>query len=166
MATEIADYKVLTRDGPFELREYPQFKTVRTAAGDGDFMRLFRYISGGNAAERKIAMTAPVLIKHDGERTGMSFIVPRDVAAGDVPAPKDAAVTTDTLPAGRFAVYRYSGRRNETNEKKALAELRTWAEKRHFATKDDPVFGYYDPPWVLPFLRRNEVMLPLAGTQP
>ena len=166
MATETPDYKVLTSSGPFELREYPQLKTVRTTSGDGDFMRLFRYISGGNVAEKKIPMTAPVLIKHDGEKKGMSFIVPRDVAAGEVPAPKDAAVKTDTLPAARFAVYRYSGRHNEASEKRALAELRSWAERRRIATKGDPVFGYYDPPWVLPFLRRNEVMLEIAGTQP
>lgn len=166
MATEIPDYKVLTHDGAFEVREYPQLKTVRTPAGDGDFMRLFRYISGGNVAERKIAMTAPVLIKHEGEKAGMSFIVPRDVATGEVPAPKDAAVTTDTLHAGRFAVYRYSGRRNETNERKALAELKAWIDKHRLAVTGDPFFGYYDPPWVLPFLRRNEVMLPISGTQP
>ena len=166
MATETPEYKILTRDGQFELREYPPLKTVRTAAGEGDFMRLFRYISGGNAADQKIAMTAPVLVKHGGENPGMSFIVPREVAAAEVPKPTDTAVKVDTLRSGRFAVYRYSGRRNETNESKALAELQMWAGKRHFAVAGEPVFAYYDPPWVLPFLRRNEVMLPIAGTKP
>ncbi|MGA1130094.1 MAG: SOUL family heme-binding protein, partial [Chthoniobacterales bacterium] len=70
------DYKVLSQDGKFEVREYPALTLVRTTSGDGDFMRLFRYISGGNEAEQKIAMTAPVLMKHEGEDTGMSFIVP------------------------------------------------------------------------------------------
>jgi len=139
---------------------------VRTASGDGDFMRLFRYISGGNEAEQKIAMTAPVLMKHQGDDQGMSFIVPRDVAAGKVPAPTDAAVTKDDLPAGHFAVYRYSGRRNEANEKEALGKLRAWIDKRRLEVEGDPIFGYYDPPWIPPFLRRNEVMLRVAGTQP
>ena len=166
MATETPDYKVLLEDGKFEVREYPALTLVRTDSGDGDFMRLFRYISGGNEAEQKIAMTAPVLMKHEGENTGMSFIVPRDVAAAKVPVPTDSSVTMDALPAGRFAVYRYSGGRNEANEQAALKELRAWVEKRRLEVEGDPMFGYYDPPWIPPFLRRNEVMLRVDGTQP
>lgn len=166
MATETPDYKVLLQDGKFEVREYPALTLVRTASGDGDFMRLFRYISGGNEAEQKIAMTAPVLMKHEGESTGMSFIVPKDVAAKKVPAPKDSAVTMDELPAGRFAVYQYSGGRNEANEQEALSKLRAWVDKRRLEVEGDPMFGYYDPPWIPPFMRRNEVMLHLDGTQP
>lgn len=166
MATETPDYKVLTQDGKFEVRDYPALTLVRTASGDGDFMRLFRYISGGNEADKKIAMTAPVLMKHQGDNPGMSFIVPRDVAAGKVPAPKDAAVAMAQLPSGHFAVYRYSGARNEANEQEALAKLRTWIDKRRLEVTGDPLFGYYDPPWIPPFMRRNEVMLRVAGTQP
>lgn len=166
MATETPDYKVLSQDGSFEVREYPTLTLVRTASGDGDFMRLFRYISGGNEAEQKIAMTAPVLMKHEGENTGMSFIVPKDVAAAKVPAPKDSAVMMDSLPAGQFAVYRYSGGRNEANEQEALGKLRAWVEKRQLQVTGEPLFGYYDPPWIPPFMRRNEVMLRIAGTQP
>ena len=166
MATEIPDYKILSHDGKFEVREYPALTLVRTASGDGDFMRLFRYISGSNEAEQKIAMTAPVLMKHQGENTGMSFIVPKDVAAKKVPAPKDPAVMADTLPDGRFAVYRYSGGRNEANEQEALGKLREWAGRQQFEVTGDPLFGYYDPPWIPPFMRRNEVMLRIAAPQP
>ena len=166
MATETPDYKVLTQDGKFEVREYPALTLVRTASGDGDFMRLFRYISGGNEAELKIAMTAPVLMKHEGEDTGMSFIVPKEVAAKAVPAPKDSAVMMDNLPAGQFAVYRYSGGRNEKNEQEALGELRAWVGKKGLEVTGEPLFGYYDPPWIPPFMRRNEVMLRMAGSQP
>lgn len=164
MATETPDYKVLSQDGKFEVREYPALTLVRTTSGDGDFMRLFRYISGGNEAEQKIAMTAPVLMKHEGEDTGMSFIVPKDVAAGKVPAPKDAAVEMDDLPAGRFAVYRYSGGRNEANEQEALGKLRAWVDRQGLEVEGEPLFGYYDPPWIPPFMRRNEVMLRVGET--
>ena len=166
LAIEMPDYKILSQDGKFEVREYPALTLVRTASGDGDFMRLFGYISGENAAEQKIAMTAPVLMKHRGDDSGMSFIVPKEVAAKAVPAPKDPRVMTDSLPAGPFAVYRYSGGRNEANEQAALAKLRTWVDQRRLEIAGEPVFGYYDPPWIPPFLRRNEVMLRVAGTQP
>ena len=166
MAIEIPDYKVTVQDGKFEVREYPEMTVVRTSSGDGDFMRLFRYISGGNEGEQKIAMTAPVLMKNEGENAGMSFIVPREVAAAKVPVPKDAAVETDTVPAGPFAVYRYSGGRNEANEQEALGALQAWVDKKRLEVVGEPLFGYYDPPWIPPFLRRNEVMLRVAGTQP
>jgi hypothetical protein len=166
MAIEIPDYKVTVQDGKFEVREYPEMTVVRTSSGDGDFMRLFRYISGGNEGEQKIAMTAPVLMKNEGENAGMSFIVPREVAAAKVPVPKDASVETDTVPAGPFAVYRYSGGRNEANEQEALGALRAWVDNKRLEVVGEPLFGYYDPPWIPPFLRRNEVMLRVAGTQP
>lgn len=166
-ATEIAAYTVSARDGDFELRDYPALALVRTESGEGDFMRLFRYISGGNKAGQKIAMTAPVLVGHEGEKKGMSFVMPEKVAAtGEVPAPEDPAVVKDSLPAGQFAVYRYSGGRSEANEQEALAKLRAWVGARRLEATGEPLFAYYDPPWIPPFLRRNEVMLRIAATQP
>ena len=166
MATETPDYKVLVQDGKFEVRDYPALTLVRTATGDGDFMRLFRYISGGNEADQEIAMTAPVLMKNEAGQGGMSFILPRDVAAGKVPVPKDTAVTMDDLPAGHFAVYRFSGGRNQANEEEALGKLRAWVDNRRLEVEGEPLFAYYDPPWIPTFLRRNEVMLRVSGTQP
>jgi hypothetical protein len=129
-------------------------------------MRLFGYISGGNEADQKIAMTAPVLMKNEAGQSGMSFILPRDVAAGKVPVPKDSAVTMDDLPAGHFAVYRFSGGRNQANEEEALGKLRAWVDTRRLEVEVEPLFAYYDPPWIPTFLRRNEVMLRMSGTQP
>jgi hypothetical protein len=165
-ATEQPDYKLLAKDGKFEIREYPSLSVVRTASGDGDFMRLFRYISGDNVAEQKIAMTSPVLVQHEGEKTGMSFILPREVAAAGVPDPQDEAVAVDTLEARRFAVYRFSGGRNQRNEDRATMALAGWLAKSQLIPSGPPVFAYYDPPWIPTFLRRNEVMLEVAGSQP
>lgn len=162
MAIETPDYKILEQDGKFEVREYPAMTVARTAMGDGDFMRLFRYISGGNEAEQKIAMTAPVLVQHKGEDRGMSFVVPREVAAKKVPAPKADDVSVDEMPAAKFSVFTYSARRTDANEAEALSKLRAWAEKKNLKTEGEPVFAYYDPPWTLPFMRRNEVMLRVA----
>jgi hypothetical protein len=163
MAIETPDYKLVSDDGMFEMRDYPAMTVARTATGDGDFMRLFRYISGRNEAEQKIAMTAPVLVQHKGEESGMSFVVPRKVAVAKVPAPKAAEVSIDTMPAARFAVFTYSGLRTEKNEADALGKLRAWMEKKNLKAEGEPVFAYYDPPWTLPFMRRNEVMLRVAA---
>ena len=162
MAIETPDYKVAAQEGKFEVRDYPAMTVARTAMGDGDFMRLFRFISGGNEAGQKIAMTAPVMVQHQGSESGMSFVVPREVAAGKVPAPKAAEVSVDTMPAARFAVFTYSGRRTDKNEAEALGKLRAWMQRKNLRAEGEPVFAYYDPPWTLPFMRRNEVMLRVA----
>lgn len=162
MATETADYKVTSQDGKFEIRDYPALKVARTTSGQGDFMRLFRYISGNNEGGQKIAMTAPVLIRHEGEKQGMSFFMPRDVAAGAVPKPTDGAVELDAFGPGHFAVARFSGGRNPANESKALEALRRWMASQQLQPDGAPIFAYYDPPWIPGFLRRNEVMLRVA----
>jgi predicted transcriptional regulator YdeE len=166
MAIETPNYKTVEQDGKFEVRDYPAMSVARTAMGDGDFMRLFRYISGSNESEQKIAMTAPVLVQHQGEDKGMSFVVPREVAATKVPAPKADDVSVEQMPAARFAVFTYSGRRTDKNEGEALSKLRAWMEKKNLRPEGEPVFAYYDPPWTLPFMRRNEVMLRVSRTQP
>ena len=50
---ETAPYKVIRADGDFEIREYPELKIATTArdADNSSFMRLFRYIDGGNVAK-------------------------------------------------------------------------------------------------------------------
>ena len=63
---ETPDYKLVSSEGVFEIRDYP-FLTLVTApmpqrGADGAFMKLFRFISGKNDRSEKIAMTTPVLM--------------------------------------------------------------------------------------------------------
>ena len=65
---ESAPYKMVRRDGKFELRDYPALTVVETPMGgggsngaNGSFNRLFRFITGNNEAKQKIAMTTPGL---------------------------------------------------------------------------------------------------------
>jgi DNA gyrase inhibitor GyrI len=164
-AYESAPYHVVRADGKFELRDYPPLKVVETpmsvsgSSADGSFMRLFRFISGNNAAKQKIAMTTPVFMSGSGSNATMAFVLPAKLPAGEVPKPTDGAVTVRELPAGRFAVLRFRGGRNAKNEAESLAKLKAWMEKQGLSVLSPPVYGYFDPPWTPPFLRRNEVML-------
>ena len=78
MATEEAPYTVIKTDGIFELREYaPQVLAEimvdgeLEGAGNKAFRPLFRYISGDNQSQTKIAMTAPVSQEQQGEEIAM-----------------------------------------------------------------------------------------------
>ncbi len=155
---ETAPFKVLRSDGAFEVREYPALKVAATSRnGDNDsFMRLFRYIDGANETKEKVAMTTPVFME-GGE---MRFVVPEKSKA-DTPKPSSEKVAVKELPARTMAIYRFSGWTSATLEKESLEKLRAWIKANKFEAAGDPLYAYYNPPWTLGPLRRNEVLIPL-----
>jgi DNA gyrase inhibitor GyrI len=157
---ETAPYRVVRTDGNVELREYPTLAIVQTPmrGADDSFMRLFRYIDGQNTATQKIAMTTPVFMTGNE----MAFVLPVKTPADQIPQPKNSQVAVGSIPAGKFAVMRFGGRRNASNETNAVAALTAWLQRENLTATGDPIFGYFDPPWTPPFMRRNEVMLRLA----
>jgi hypothetical protein len=162
---ESAPYKVVRADGKFEVRDYPALRVVETpmsgggSGSDGSFNRLFRFITGGNEAKQKIAMTTPVFMSGGDSNTTMAFVLPANLKTGQAPEPTDGAVKVRELEAGRFAVLRFSGGRNATKEAETLGRLTKWMAAEGLGVLSPPVYGYFDPPWTPAFLRRNEVML-------
>lgn len=161
---ESAPYKVVRADGKFELRDYPAITVVETPmanpdGSDGSFRRLFRFITGANEGKQKIAMTTPVFMSGGATNQMMAFVLPAKLKPGSVPKPADGTVQVRELPAGRFAVLRFSGGRNAKKEAEALERLKAWMLKGALGGASSPVYGYFDPPWTPSFLRRNEVML-------
>jgi hypothetical protein len=43
------------------------------------------------------------------------------------------------------------------------AELRRCAADQNLSGIGEPALAFYNPPWTLPFLRRNEIILGLAA---
>jgi hypothetical protein len=166
---ESAAYEVIESDGKFEIREYPDLVLVATDSKmdsqgrDGSFMRLFRYISGANEAEQKIAMTTPVFMGGEiGEADGsMGFVVPKEVAAKGAPAPKGEDVELRVRKGGRFAVIRFSGQLDSELAQEKEAELRRWMGRRGVEGKASAEAAGYDPPFTPASLRRNEILIRL-----
>ena len=164
-------YRVVESDGPFEIRHYPGMVVVRTPLDNPDmtesssFMRLFRYISGSNDSEQKIAMTSPVMTSTSDDDTGafMSFIVPTDVAAKGAPQPTGDEVDLETISEGRFAVYRFSGRWARDKFDDARTELEVWLDEQGLKTSGNAIVANYDSPFTPPMMRRNEVWFRLES---
>lgn len=156
---ETAPCKVIRTDGAFEIREYPELKIATTSrdADNSSFMRLFRYIDGGNAAKEKISMTTPVFMLAGK----MAFVVP-EKHKKDTPAPVSPHVKVDILKARRVAVYRFNGFQTKEREQQALAKLKAWMKQNKLSEAGAPFSAYYDPPWTPGFLRRNEVLAPVS----
>ena len=118
-----------------------------------------RFITGGNEAGQKIAMTTPVLMSGSESNATMAFVLPAKLTTARVPKPSDGALTVRELAAGRFAVLRFRGGRNADNEAESLRRLQAWMATNGLSAKSPPVYAYFDPPWTPTILRRNEVML-------
>ena len=173
-------YAVVERlDRGVEIRSYAPRLAVETDArgqGDGDaFGRLFRYITGANRAGDRIAMTAPVEsggqyiaqriamtvpVERDGTGT-MRFFLPRAVAAAGAPAPTEPGVRLVEVPAERVAALRFSGRLTPEARAAQAGILAAVLAAAGRAPAGAPFVMGYDPPFAIPFLRRNEVAVRL-----
>ncbi len=165
-AYESAEYTVLEKDGNIELREYPDLMmaTTRMASvdgNDGSFGRLFRYFSGGNQEQQKVAMTTPVFMKQQTDLSPgqMGFVIPKKVAESAAPEPGGDRVSLTKRVGGMFAVIRFSGRPDDDSRSAQVAKLTTWIEQRGYKTEEGSEFAGYDPPWTPGPLRRNEILI-------
>jgi hypothetical protein len=168
------DYAVISKSGKVEIRRYedmvgavtPTAKDNQSGRNSG-FARLFRYITGENEGKTKIAMTSPVFMASDDDANELSmmFVMPKETVKSGVPKPSSGAVSVTTTKGGDFAVLRFKGHRSQEAQKEALASLRESITKQGLKSVGDPIFAYYDPPWIPEFARRNEVLLRITGVK-
>jgi SOUL heme-binding protein len=175
-------YQVTSSDGAFEIRSYGPMIAAeavvggeRKAAINEGFRLIAAYIFGANMPNAKIAMTAPVQQQKDtiamtapvtqhgtSNAWTVRFIMPNAWTLETLPTPTDARIRLKPVPARRFVTITFSGfASNEAIEKRSN-ELRQYATTHKLATTGEPMLAFYNPPWTLPFFRRNEVMLELA----
>ncbi len=119
---------------------------------------------GGRRSGQKIAMTVPVE-STGADRVGtagevpyvMRFFLPEGYTVETAPVPTHARVRIVGLPGRDMAVLRFSGFRNDDRTEARKADLLAALNQTAWRPAGQPVAWFYDPPWTLPFLRRNEV---------
>lgn len=182
--TEEPAFTVERKVGGVEFRRYgPRVAAETTIAADEEsarnegFRRLARYIFGGNKGKAKIAMTAPVA-QQQSEKIAMTapvaaqrgsggewvirFFMPSKYTLDTLPTPNDDAVRLVTVPAETVAVLRFSGLIGADAIESHTRELLDTLHDNGIETVGDPVAWFYDPPWTVPFRRRNEVAVGVA----
>ena len=147
-----------------EIRAYaPRVMAVTGMDEDSDsgFRVLAGYIFGGNAEEQKIAMTAPVQQSMAGEKE-MAFMMPAEYALEDLPEPEDQRVSIREAPAYTAAVIQFSGWASAEKADENWQQLRRFLIAEGIDITGEPTLNQYNPPWTLPFMRRNEIIVPVA----
>jgi hypothetical protein len=176
--TEEPAYRVLQTIGPsLEIRQYGARLAADTvvqgdeiAARSEGFRRIAAYIFGANhgaakidmtapvstAPSETIAMTAPVAQAKTPEGWRVRFFMPAKYTLDTLPKPNDPRVEIVTVPAETYAVYRYSGTISADEVAHAHDELRRLLQGTGYVPSGEILNWFYDPPWTLPPLRRNE----------
>ena len=147
-----------------EIRAYaPRIMAVTGMNEDSDsgFSVLAGYIFGGNAEEQKIAMTAPVQQTMAGEKE-MAFMMPAEYALKDLPQPEDQRVSFREAPAYTAAVIQFSGWASAEKADENWQQLKRFLIAEGIDITGEPTLNQYNPPWTLPFMRRNEIIVPVA----
>ncbi|MCR9221455.1 MAG: heme-binding protein [Alphaproteobacteria bacterium] len=189
--TEEPPYRELARlAGGVEVRAYePRLYAEATAPADASsprnaaFRKLFRYITGANrtqaeiamtipvetddpaAAGEEIAMTAPVETAQGDGAMSMRFFLPADMTLETAPQPTDPAVRIGRLAPQTMAVLRFSGSTRESRVAARKRDLMRAVEAAaDWRAAGAPTAYFYDPPWTLPFVKRNEVAVPVERT--
>ncbi len=190
--TDEPDYEVTRSEGAFELRRYSSYVVAKTTvekdydgASSTAFRRLFRYISGANSGSRaidmtapvireprsgsgkegkKIAMTAPVLMRESNlEETSdgweMAFVLPEEYTFETAPVPSSPDVRLENVPEKTVAVLRFSGSFNDERFAEKRAEMLELLKGKGYRAISEPRLAGYDPPWTIPPLRRNEILV-------
>jgi hypothetical protein len=187
MAIEEPNFTLIEKDQAFELREYAP-RVIAEVLVEGDmreasskgFRLIADFIFGNNTAQsgksEKISMTAPVLIEPRSEKISMTvpvgvqqennawkvyFVMPSQYTLETLPKPNNPLVSIKLSPGQKFAVIRFSGLVDEEKMAKKVSELKDWVAGKNLKVIGEPELARYNPPWTLPFFRRNEVMLAL-----
>ena len=166
--TEQPSYQVAETIGDgVEIRRYgPSLAAEVVVPGDEEaarsagFRRLAAFIFGETQGGATIAMTAPVAQAAAGpDEWRIRFTMPAQYSRASLPAPLDPGIAILELPAGTAAAIRFSGVPSAAAVHDAEGRLAAALTASRWRAAGPPVALFYDPPWTLPPLRRNEVVI-------
>ena len=174
MASDLEEpqYELLSEYEGFEIRRYSESVQARLltpssgwSGSSGGFRRIAGYIFGGNETNQRIAMTAPVQMWDTNSGSMMSFTMPSKYSIKDLPSPIDKGVEIVEVDEYVVAVLPFSGLSRTSKARRLMAKLETLIQASGLTAKGAPVLAVYDNPGTtLPFMRRNEIHLPLDWT--
>ena len=185
--TEQQKYDVVTTYDGWEVRRYPVHLVAEVRVHgtfDNAINRAFRilaaFIFGENVGKQKVAMTAPVVQESLSEKIAMTapvlqepndqehvvaFVMPAEYTIETLPEPTNSSVRIREVSEAMAAVRQFSGRSTESKFAEQLGGLlRRVAEQSSLEVTGPPRCARFDPPWKPGFLRRNEVLIPVART--
>ncbi len=173
MPTETPDYKLVLKDGNFEVRQYEEMIVAKTRVQSDykdstytGFRRIASYIFGGNDKEMKIAMTAPVIsdCPSSNDKTyEILFVMPKEHSLEDLPKASSELISIEKESLGEVAVVVFGGWATEVRCLVYQKKLLAFMNKRGYKHKGGFMIAQYNSPWVLPPFRKNEAIVRISN---
>lgn len=182
-SAEQPDYDVISSSDNIQIRRYAPMIIAevkvegerRQAIRDG-FRLLADYIFGNNTvsqdiamttpvqqqANKKIAMTAPVQQQASNNMWTVSFVMPSEYNIKTLPKPNNEQVKIKEVPSKKYIAIRFAGTSSNNNIAKHEAQLIKHIKEQQLQTIGSAQYAFYNPPWTLPFMRRNEVIFEIV----
>jgi hypothetical protein len=169
MAIEEPSYTVEKETDDYEIRLYSSYCVAETEiqqgfedSGNQGFRILADYIFGNNRSQSKLAMTAPVTQSKGSGGYQIQFVMPAGSTLQNLPIPNDSRVKLRVIPARRVAVYSYSGSWSEERYLKKLTDFKNALSRDGIITPGEPDFARFNSPFMIWFLRRNEIWFQIS----
>ena len=113
----------------------------------------------GSGESQKIAMTAPVSIQQTEDKWRVQFTMPSQYTLQTLPKPNNPNIEIVEVPAQTYSVIKFSGLAGTEKVAAKTKELQSWMQGQNLTITGKPELARYNPPWTLPFMRRNEIMI-------
>ena len=129
---ETQKYELIMSEDEFEIRFYPaalKAKVISTRNANGNFYKLFQFISGNNSKGEKIEMTTPVYMKEDNKGAMMEFVLPSTLNENNASQPLSQDVELYMDQGGIYASVSYGGYSNNSKRNKYTSQLNNKLEK-------------------------------------
>jgi len=160
------NYQLIKKYNNIEIREYGEYIIAKTTINknfnvseNNMFRTLASYIFGNNHENKKIPMTAPVTTVTRSNSFDMIFYMLNADNVGDLPATDIKNVIFDSFKLGKCAAIKFSWFTNEKKIARYKQKLEKYLIDNNLEPYSDYMVNRYDPPWRIPFLRRNEVLV-------
>jgi hypothetical protein len=122
--------------------------------------------AAATTAGKSIPMTAPMGQRPEGAGYWVSFVMPSTLSLVTLPQPSHPQIRLREIAARTVAAIRFRGGwRPDIVERNRLS-LEQWMRSAALRAAGEPVYARYNPPYVPPFLRRNEILMPLVDYPP
>ncbi len=166
-ALEEPTFEPLGSVGDIEFRRYDPYVLAQvTVSGVSPDRQAFKilagYIFGDNDESEKMSMTAPV----ETRGADYAFVMERKYSLDTLPQPNDERIRLFERDARVVAVLRFSGRWSERNIRKHEQELLDRLAEMDIEIVGEPELAHYNSPFAPWFMRRNEIIVPIAGELP
>jgi hypothetical protein len=186
------NYSLVWQSPPYEVRLYPKLFVAEVKSDDSTRNQAFRALAGyigvfgeaKNIKTRPIAMTTPVIISPGTsmkidmttpvlttENGYMQFVLPESFKKReDIPDPVDESIRIQEIPPRLIAVNTFNGLYERNYFDAKLIDLHSKLKEEDIITKSEEQakeslpfsFAFYNPPFAIPYFRRNEIWLDLS----